>query len=843
MKFLRFFLAFSILLSLITICAAAKEKQNVLLLIADDLRCDLPAYGGKEAVTPHLDALAARGRVFLRAYCQQAVCNPSRASMMTGQRPDRIGITDLRTHFRETSPDIVTISQHFKSNGYQSVGIGKIFHNYHLKIEGDPQSWSVPQKYHWGNHRADLPTSGDTLNSSSQNIGISQSIDVSDEAYVDGRIASAAVQALNQLKDQPFFLAVGFWKPHLPYNAPKRWWNLYDRKKLTLPDHPARPIGAPPLAIHHSSEPRSYHGMSKKSSFANDQLLELKHGYLACMSYLDANVGQVLAELDRLGLRESTHVVFWSDNGFHLGEHEMVGKLTNYELDTRVPLIIDSPCVEHRGRKSTSIVEMVDLYPTLLELCELPKVNQPLDGKSLCPILKDAKAEVKKISFSQHPDNLTNPTAMGYSVRNHAHRYTEWRDISSGKVVARELYAYDGDLIEKENLIDRADGASHALTLASMLPPVKKNPVMQPPGIIVHHSPGSSGRFIGSPSICIASDGSYVVSHDFFGPKSHEYQKAEGRIYRSTDRGQSWKHIRDLQGFFWTGLFTHEKSVYALGLDKHHGRIVIRRSLDHGINWAEPVVLAEGQWHTAPVPVIRNHGRLWRAIEDAENGSKWGERYRARMMSAPENSDLCDPRSWDFSNPIARNATWLPENGFHAWLEGNVVTSPDGSMINLLRVDSPKLPEKAALVRVAADGKKIHFRADDDLIDFPGGCKKFTVRKDPMQSGYWAISNAVLPDEDLKTHPASMRNTVALLFSSDLMRWEIRSILLRHPDVKQHGLQYWDWQFDGDDLIAVCRTAWDDEEGGARNNHDANFLTFHRWSNFRKLSRNDDGSP
>ncbi len=826
-----------------TACLSAAEKTNVLLLVADDLRCDLSAFGGKEAVTPHLDALAARSRVFTRAYCQQAVCNPSRASMMTGQRPDRIGITDLRTHFRETVPHVVTLSQHFKNHGYQAVGIGKIYHNYHLNIEGDPDSWSVPQSFHWGNHRLDLPQHMDQPKPPISQITATQALDVPDDAYIDGRIANAAVKALHDLKDRPFFLAVGFWKPHLPYNAPKRWWDLYDRTKLSPPDHPDRPRGAPDMAIHGSKEPRGYAGMPAQGAFDKNMLMELRHGYLAGVSYLDENVGKVLAELDRLGLRESTHVVFWSDNGYHLGENGIVGKLTNFERDTRVPLMIDSPGIAQRGRESRSIVEMVDLYPTLVELCGLPPSSQPMDGVSLCPILNNPQAEVKPSAFSQHPDDIAQARSMGYSVRNRSHRYTEWRDITTGSVVARELYAYDDRLIEMENLIDTPEGTRHAQALAKELPKPRVQSIPPPPGQVIYHSPSASGRYIGSPSICIAPDGSYISSHDFFGPRSGEYQSAQGRLYRSTDRGRTWSHVRDFQDFFWTGLFTHRKAVYALGLDKHHGRILIRKSDEQGTHWSEPAVLAEGQWHTAPVPVIEQNGRLWRAIEDADHGNKWGERYRARMMSIPAGKDLLDPVSWTISNPLARDSSWLPENRFNAWLEGNAVVTPDGSVVNVLRVDCPQLSEKAAVVRASADGAKIAFSPEKDLVDFPGACKKFTIRKDPTAPGYWALSSIVLPVNAAAGHPASIRNTVALLHSKDLTRWEIRCVLLSHADVRKHGFQYLDWQFDGDDLIAVCRTAWEDATGGARNNHDANFLTFHRWSNFRRLTRDHDASP
>jgi iduronate 2-sulfatase len=816
------------------------SRTNVLLIVADDLRCDISAFGNSGAVTPNVDRLAARSRVFGRAYCQQALCNPSRASMMTGLRPDRTGVTDLRVHFRERLPEITTVSQHFKNNGYEAVGLGKIYHNYHLSIEGDPASWSRPQRFHWGNHRMDQPQAAGHQQVPFNRLPATQCVDVPDNAYIDGRIADAAVEALGELRDKPFFLAVGFWKPHLPYNAPKRYWDLYDRSKIAPPDHPQRPQGAPDVAIHGSPEPRGYHGMPAKGPLSAETLMELRHGYLAGVSYLDANVGKVLSELDRLDLTKNTVVVFWSDNGYHLGENGMVGKLTNFERDTRVPLMIATPGLAHAGSRCDALVEMVDLYPTLLDLCDLPPPPHKLEGVSLRPLVENPAATVKTEAFSQHPDDLGKPARMGYSVRTADFRYTEWRSLATGAVVDRELYQYDDRLIETRNLANDPRHSALVAGLAAKLPPPKAE--MQappPPGTVIHHSPASSGLYIGSPSICILSDGSYLASHDLFGPQSNEHQLAKGRLYRSTDKGATWRHLHDFEGFFWTGLFVHRGAVFLLGLDKHHGRVLIRRSRDFGQTWTPPVVLAEGQWHTAPVPVIEHAGRLWRAIEDAENGTKWGERYRARMMSAPADADLLDPESWTFSNPLARDATWL-DNDFAAWLEGNAVADPQGAMVNILRADHSRLPEKAAIVHVSKDGKTATFDPASGFVDFPGGTKKFTIRKDPQGGGYWSLAT-IIPDRHAGGgRPASIRNTLALVHSKDLRVWEIRSVLLHHPDVAKHGFQYVDWQFAGNDLIAACRTAWDDAEGGARNNHDANFLTFHRWKNFRRLTRADD---
>ena len=379
------------------------------------------------------------------------------------------------------------------------------------------------------------------------------------------------------------------------------------------------------------------------------------------------------------------------------------------------------------------------------------------------------------------------------------------------------------------------------LPLCLLLPArAEEKPAPPPPGIVIHHSPASSGLYIGSPSLCILPDGSYLASHDYFGPRSNEHVRAKGRVYQSTDKGLTWKHLANMDGFFWQNLFVHKDAVYAIGTDKHHGRLVIRRSTDRGKSWTTSVI-AEGQWHTAPMPVIEHQGRICRAVEDAMGGLKWGERYRARMISAPVGADLLKAESWTISNPLARDPAWLGGT-FGAWLEGNAVADPAGDLLDILRVETPELPEKAAVVRVSHDGKTATFDQERDFIDFPGGAKKFSIRKDPAGAGYWSLANIVPERHAAAGRPGGIRNTLALVHSLDLRVWETRCILIHHPDTVKHGFQYVDWQFEGNDIIAACRTAWDDTEGGAHNNHDANYLTFHRWKTFRSFTRKDDAA-
>ena len=439
--------------------AASPTRPNVLFFATDDLRTELGCYGSAEAKTPHLDALARRSVLFERAYAQQAVCNPSRASILTGRRPDTIKVWDLRRHFRETLPDLVTLPQHFKNHGYTTIDLGKLFHNESGAKPpfafADPVSWSEPPQFADGPHWRDWVVPGDAAGPKAKGEAV-QCLDVPDEAYLDGRIAAAAVAKLGALARQkePFFLGVGFWKPHLPFNAPKKYWNLYDRAKIRPPVPAQMPAGAPAIAGHPSMELRGYRGVPKTGPLPDAQIAELRHGYLACVSFLDAQVGRVVAELDRLGLAANTIVVFWSDHGFHLGEHDLWGKTSNYELDTRVPLLVAAPGVSQSGGRAPGLVELLDLYPTLAELCGLP-ASAGVEGRSLVPLLRDPQAPGKTVAISQHPHpSYGKATHMGYALRTTQHRYVEWRELSSGTVTDRELYDHVADPAETRNRIE-----------------------------------------------------------------------------------------------------------------------------------------------------------------------------------------------------------------------------------------------------------------------------------------------------------------------------------------------------------------------------------------------------
>ena len=365
----------------------------------------------------------------------------------------------------------------------------------------------------------------------------------------------------------------------------------------------------------------------------------------------------------------------------------------------------------------------------------------------------------------------------------------------------------------------------------------------QVPGVVIDHSPASSGIYIGSPSITILPDGKYAASHDEFGPRSTEFIEAVTRVFRSSDRGATWQPASTVRGAFWSTLFVHRGALYLMGTDKHHGNVVIRQSKDGGMTWSSPtnsatgLLRGEGQYHCAPVPVLNLNGRLWRAFEWRNPPEAWGVNYRAGILSVPDVADLLDAANWTASNFLPSDRSW---NGgdMGAWLEGNAVRTPDSKVVDLLRVQTQSPDEKAAVVQVSPDGKTVSFDPGSGFISFPGGAKKFTIRYDATAKSYWSLASIVL-DRHRAKDPGKIRNALALTASPDLTRWTVRSVLLYHPDVKAHGFQYVDFMIQGDDIIAACRTAYDDAEGGAHNAHDANYLMFHRFKNFRRLTMKD----
>lgn len=366
------------------------------------------------------------------------------------------------------------------------------------------------------------------------------------------------------------------------------------------------------------------------------------------------------------------------------------------------------------------------------------------------------------------------------------------------------------------------------------------------PGVIINHIPAAEGRYVGSPSLAILPDGAYVASHDEFGPKSHSGVAATSHIFRSEDKGATWKCVATINPAFWSNLFVHRGALYLMGTSKEYGDLLIRRSTDGGHTWTEPLdatsgLLSRGAYHTAPMPVIEHNGRIWRSFEDASSPAGWGEKFKAFVMSAPVDADLLRADSWQFTNMLARDPKWL-DGTFRGWLEGNAVVTPRGAIVDMLRVDYRPGPELAAVVRISKDGKSASFRPARDFIRFPGGAKKFVIRHDDQSRRYWALATPRL-DKHADVDAAKARNALAVMSSRDLRKWTIHDIVLYHPDIETHAFQYPDWLFDGDDIAVVSRTAYEDGLGGAPRAHDANFMTFHRIEDFRALAEKKIDPP
>ena len=444
------------------------KRPHVLFIAIDDLRPALGCYGDKTAVTPNIDRLASRGTVFRRAYCQQAVCSPSRLSLLTGRRPDTIRVWDLATHFRETLPEVVTLPQHFRNHGYHTRSIGKIYHG-SGKPSKDPPSWSVEPQYDVVRDpkvRYALP---ENLKGKGLKRSAAEAADVPDNTYVDGIVCDAALAALEELQTEgrPFFLAVGFRKPHLPFCAPQKYWDLYDRSAIPLPVATEHPQDAPELAVRSWNELEGYTDIPEDGLLATGKVRELRHGYYACVSYVDALVGRLLDELARRKLAESTVIVLWGDHGYHLGEQGLWTKANNYELSTRVPLIISVPNQARPGAKADALVEFVDVYPTLADVCGL-EAPVGVEGISLAPLLADPDRTWKRAVFSQYPRarranrHRGHGDFMGYAVRTERYRYVEWREWETKRVVARELYDHERDPNEMHNTA-KQPGQSHLI--------------------------------------------------------------------------------------------------------------------------------------------------------------------------------------------------------------------------------------------------------------------------------------------------------------------------------------------------------------------------------------------
>ena len=438
------------------------QKVNILFIAVDDLRPALGCYGDPLAITPNIDRLSKQGVVFGRAYTQAPSCAPSRTSMLTGLRPDELKVTNHATHFRDTRPDVVTLPQIFKKNGYETMSIGKIFH--FSKGFNDTVSWTRPELYVTGIKREQYVLSE---NRTVGKAASTETADVHDTAYWDGKITNEAINFLNEMKDidRNFFLGVGFLKPHLPFSAPKKYWDLHDPVDFQYIQNRDRPENAPEIAFHKWQELRGYSDIPSTGSLTVEKEMQLRHGYYACVSYVDAQIGKILYVLDELGLRKNTIIVLWGDHGYHLGEQDLWCKSTNFELSARVPVIISAPGTGKSGVSCDAIIESVDLYPTLIDLCGIHPIGD-LSGSSLVPLLKNPSCEWKNIAFNQFARPYSaaigggQPVShMGYSVRTESWRFTAWYNVNTGSFEYPELYSLQEQVIPSENLAGKSEYA------------------------------------------------------------------------------------------------------------------------------------------------------------------------------------------------------------------------------------------------------------------------------------------------------------------------------------------------------------------------------------------------
>ncbi len=464
----------SLALTVFITFSAFAAKPNILFIAVDDLRPELGCYGTAHIKSPNIDRLAARGLLFEQAYCQQAVCSPSRTSLMTGLRPDSTKVYDLNTHFRTHVPNVVTLGQHFKTNGYDVIGMGKIYHGglnddptwteyqpvKNVKSYADPESLKLISRKNAIAKEKGLK--GKALSRAARGPVI-EAGDVPDTYYHDGAVAEMGIKTLEQYagKDKPFFLAVGFLKPHLPFVAPKKYWDLYDPAKIELASNPNRTKNAPEWANTTWGEMRVYEGVPAKGNVSDELARQLRHGYYACVSYTDANVGKLLDALDRLKLTDNTIVILWGDHGWHLGEHSEWCKHTNFELDARVPMIIAAPGTKAIGKRTKALSEFVDIYPTLCDLAGLSKPDH-LEGTSAAPLFDNSDRPWKTAAFSQYPRSKM----MGYSMKTDRYRLTRW--LANGNpdtVLGVELYDHQKDPAEDVNV---ASDPAYADTLKQL---------------------------------------------------------------------------------------------------------------------------------------------------------------------------------------------------------------------------------------------------------------------------------------------------------------------------------------------------------------------------------------
>lgn len=504
------------------------KKPNILFLAIDDLRPDLGCYGSPIAVSPNIDQLASQGLMFNNAHCQQPICSPSRASIMTGARPESINVIENYTDFRDENPEIITLPQHLIKNGYEAVCVGKIFHGKYndpnfswsrqpvmpeiqrVKTMGGyalPENQEIWQK----NKKAMIEKYGEAAKRGLGNGPAYESADVPDETYEDGYYTIQAIETMKDMlaknPDKPFFLGLGFKKPHLNFVSPKKYWDMYNPENIPLAAHTDAPKNGAAMGLHPSFELRVRYGIPKEGDIDDELARKLKHAYLACVSYIDAQIGMMIEALEKAGVRDNTIIMLWTDHGWHLGDMGIWGKATNFEIATRVPLIVWTPEMEEkvRGTSSDALVELVDMYPTLLDYAGIESPGH-LEGQSFLPLLNDPGKTWKSAVFSQFPSPAlrewaANPLSagmretyfgplieeveeriiaqqgdrwdrdlfenrlMGYGMRTDRYRLIVWKDYTQAesKPIYLELYDHEVDPEETRNIAAEQEEVTEAL--------------------------------------------------------------------------------------------------------------------------------------------------------------------------------------------------------------------------------------------------------------------------------------------------------------------------------------------------------------------------------------------
>lgn len=444
LNFLIYFLFVLILTNCHLVKKTEPEKPNILFIAVDDLRPELGCYGQLQIKSPNIDKLAEGGLMFINAYCNVPVCGASRASLLTGIRPSINRFVNWHTYAQDDAPDAISLPEHFKNNGYYTLSLGKIFHHIDdMKESWSEEPWTPVQGIGYMDYVSE--ENKKIMNTIAERGFPFEAADVSDKSYYDGKIALRAIEKLHQLKqqDKPFFLATGFYRPHLPFNAPQKYWDLYPEESIYLPDNYYHPKNVPDVAIHKFGELRKYYGVPAKGAVSDKMAHDLIRGYYASVSYVDAQIGKVLDALEELGLAENTIVILWGDHGWQLGEHALWCKHSNFKASLNAPVIIRSP--GFKGQlKTEELIEFIDIYPSLCELAGLSLPDQ-LQGKSFVPLLKNPGLHWKNAVYSRYH--------KGESIITKRYLYTEWFD-KDGNSIDRMIYDHKKDPEENINIID-----------------------------------------------------------------------------------------------------------------------------------------------------------------------------------------------------------------------------------------------------------------------------------------------------------------------------------------------------------------------------------------------------